>query len=142
MPRRKTKGAKAGKKPNPAFEFLMNFMQKNPRAAYADAAAAGKRNGHLLYPIMWGRAQLLLGRAKPKAKKGKVGRPAGRGPGRPPRAARGGMPRGRRPARAGNGATSVTVDDPERWHAIVQAVNAGATLALSYDGKEWSLTVA
>src|SRR5690606_41944780 len=60
---RKTKAA-TGKAPNPAFAFLTDFMTRNPKAVYADAAAAAEKAGHKIYPLMRGRAQTLMGRAK------------------------------------------------------------------------------
>src|SRR5690606_26993894 len=39
---------------------------RNPKAVYADAAAAAEKAGHKIYPIMWGRAQTLMGRVKSK----------------------------------------------------------------------------
>jgi hypothetical protein len=38
--------------------------------------------------------------------------------------------------------TSVVVDDPEAWRSLIEAVNGGARLSLSYDGNSWALRVA
>jgi hypothetical protein len=47
--------------------------KKNPYVAYADVAAAAKAKGHKVYPIVFGRAKLLLGLVKAKpAKKAKA----------------------------------------------------------------------
>ena len=103
-----------------------------------------KKKGHKIFPIVWGRAQLLLGRVKPgsakkaKAAKREPGRPAGRGPGRPPKRGPSRPPR----ARAAANGTSVVIDDPDTWRDLVEAVNGGARLSLSYDGKSWTLRVA
>ena len=93
---------------NPAFDFVCGMLKKNPNVAYADVAAAAKAKGHKVYPIVFGRAKLLLGlvkanpakKAKAAAKKAakaaakKPAAPAAapvangvvrRGPGRPPK---------------------------------------------------------
>ena len=86
---------------NPAFDFVCGMLKKNPNVAYADVAAAAKAKGHKVYPIVFGRAKLLLGlvkanpakKAKAAAKKAaKVAAKTSavgvvrRGPGRPPKA--------------------------------------------------------
>lgn len=85
-----------------AFAFVKDYLTKKKGAPFAEVAAAAKAKGHKVYPIVYGRAQLLLGHTKAKsgAKKSagtgrKPGRPkgsknkvkTGRGPGRPPKAA-------------------------------------------------------
>ncbi len=91
----------AAKKPNPAFEFTIEYLKKNRKAAFADVRDAAAKKKMILYPIMYGRAQALLGivkqapRGQGKAKMAKAAKeakaagrvaPAGvvkRGPGRP-----------------------------------------------------------
>ncbi len=136
--KRKTSKAAADKAPNPAFAFLMKFMKSKPKAAYADAAAAAKRAGHTIYPIMWGRAQMLLGRVKAKPRgDGKVA-----GAAKVAAAPKVRAPRERVAGVPGNGA-SITIDgaDVERWSRIVEKLNGGGTAALVFDGSEWAVTV-
>ncbi|MCA8963781.1 MAG: hypothetical protein H6838_03220 [Planctomycetes bacterium] len=88
----------AAKKTNPAFEFTIEYLKKNRKAAFADVRDAAAKKKLTLYPIMYGRAQALLGivkqapRGQGKAKMAKAAKaarsaaPAGavkRGPGRP-----------------------------------------------------------
>ncbi|MBI5849911.1 MAG: hypothetical protein HZB39_02560 [Planctomycetes bacterium] len=85
-----------------AFAFVKDYLTKKKGAPFAEVAAAAKAKGHKVYPIVYGRAQLLLGHTKAKsgAKKSagtgrKPGRPKGsknkvparRGPGRPAKSA-------------------------------------------------------
>lgn len=71
---RKKKAATDG---SSAMDFIVAALKKNKKAAYADIKAAADKKGLTIYPIMFGRAQLLLGIAKPRKKK--AGK---RGPGR------------------------------------------------------------
>jgi hypothetical protein len=95
----------AEKKPNPAFDFTVEFLKKNPGATFAEVRDAADKKKLTIYPIMYGRSQALLGiiKAKPrgegKAKVAKAakaakaaapapapamaGAPVKRGPGRP-----------------------------------------------------------
>ena len=85
----------AAKKANPGFEFIVAALKKNPKATYKDIAAAAAKKKMKLFPVMFGRAQAMLGivkqaargkgkAAKAKASKAKVlATPAKRGPGRP-----------------------------------------------------------
>lgn len=89
----------AAKKDTSAMEFIVEQLKKNRKAAYADIRAAAEAKKLKIFPIMYGRAQALLGivKAKPrgqgKAAKAKaaaaaasaVGMPKKRGPGRPPK---------------------------------------------------------
>lgn len=92
------------------MDFLTKYLTKNPNATYAEVVAAAGKKGHEIAPVLYGRAQSLLGIVKTKKKaskkkaagrgKKKVGRPAGsgrtvrkagtigprRGPGRPRKA--------------------------------------------------------
>jgi hypothetical protein len=76
------------------MEFIVESLKKNRKATYADIAAAAKTRRLSVYPIMFGRAQAMLGivkmapRGQGKARKAaavrsKAGAPARRGPGRP-----------------------------------------------------------
>ena len=89
----------AAKKANPGFEFIVAALKKNPKATYKDISAAAAKKKMKLFPVMFGRAQAMLGivkqaargkgkaakaKAKAKASKAKVlATPAKRGPGRP-----------------------------------------------------------
>jgi hypothetical protein len=79
------------KKSNPAMDFLVAELKKNKKAPYADIKAKADEKKLSLYPIMFGRAQALLGIVKSakrgtgkfakanRAKAGKRGRPSGGG---------------------------------------------------------------
>ena len=81
----------AQKSQSPAMEFLVDSLKRNPKASYADLKAKADEKKLKLYPIMFGRAQALLGivksakRGHGKAAKaraaasGKRGRPSGGG---------------------------------------------------------------
>ena len=85
----------AAKKANPGFEFIIAALKKNKTASYKDIAAAAEKKKLKVFPIMFGRAQAMLGivkqakRGKGKAarKKAAAARPVAvagkRGPGRP-----------------------------------------------------------
>jgi len=83
----------AAKKTNPGFDFIVAALKKNPKASYKDIAAAAAKKKLKVFPIMFGRAQAMLGivkqakRGKGKAAKAKAkavkATPAKRGPGRP-----------------------------------------------------------
>jgi hypothetical protein len=92
---------KKQKKGNPGMAFIVNALKKNRKASYGDIAAAAAKKRLTIYPIMYGRAQALLGivkqsprgqgklaRAKAAAARGGAKR---RGPGRPPKSASGGF---------------------------------------------------
>lgn len=97
-------GAMANQKGKDAFAFVKDYLAAHKGAPFAEVRDAAKAKGHKIYPIVYGRAQLLLGHVKTKpaskakaaAKKAaKVGRPPAavaapavvrRGPGRPPKA--------------------------------------------------------
>src|SRR4030095_16746518 len=58
------------KKPqSPAMDFLVDSLKKNRKASYADRKAKADEKKLKLYPIMFGRAQALLGIVK-SAKRG------------------------------------------------------------------------
>jgi len=82
----------AAKKQNPAMDFIVDSLKSNRNAKYADIAAAAAKKRLKIYPIMFGRAQALLGivKSSPRGQgkaamaKRKGPKPAGkRGPGRP-----------------------------------------------------------
>ena len=90
----------AAKKPNPAFEFTLDYLRADRKAAFADVRDAAAKKKLKLYPIMYGRAQALLGivkqapRGQGKTKMAKAAKAAKaaataapqagkRGPGRP-----------------------------------------------------------
>src|SRR5262249_54250972 len=71
--------------------FIVESLKKNKSASYADIKAAADKKKLKVWPIMYGRAKLLLGHVKgakrgtgksARAKAG-TGIPAKRGPGRP-----------------------------------------------------------
>jgi len=51
----------AAKKASPAMEFIVEYLKKNKKASYADVRAAAEAKKIQVYPIMYGRAQALLG---------------------------------------------------------------------------------
>lgn len=76
----------AAKKNTEGFAFLVEVLEKNKDAVYADVKTAADKKGLVVHPIMFGRAKLKLGYVKAgkgisktaKAtapKKGKAGRP-------------------------------------------------------------------
>lgn len=80
------------------MEFIVEYLKKNKKAAYADVRSAAEAKKIQVYPIMYGRAQALLGlveskpRGQGKAALAKAGKQADasierRGPGRPPKSA-------------------------------------------------------
>ncbi|HEB54313.1 MAG TPA: hypothetical protein ENI87_13760 [bacterium] len=81
----------AAKKSNPAMEFIVASLKKNPKISYQDLHAAAAKKRLKVYPIMYGRAQAMLGivkqapRGQGKAAKAKAAKSTGmrRGPGRP-----------------------------------------------------------
>ncbi|MBM4060822.1 MAG: hypothetical protein FJ265_06970 [Planctomycetes bacterium] len=90
----------AAKKSSEAMDFIVECLKGNRAASYADIAEAAGKKRLKIYPIMYGRAQALLGivksakrgegkAAKAKAGKAKAGKPVKgkRGPGRPRAAA-------------------------------------------------------
>lgn len=152
--RGKRKAKAAGKAPNPAFAFLTKFMERKPNAVYADARAAAEKAGHTIYPIMWGRAQTLLGRVK--SKKRGTGKTAmakqAAAASKAPRAGkktakrktakkRVGRPRKTATSSASNGVFKVASEDLDRMSALVDALNSGGQAVLRYAGDGWELAV-
>ena len=86
----------AAKKDTSAMDFIVASLKKNKSASYADIKKAADERKLSVYPIMYGRAQALLGYVKVKprgqgkaavAKAAAAGVPFKRGPGRPPKSA-------------------------------------------------------
>lgn len=154
--RAKRSSKPAGKAPNPSFAFLLDYMKKHPKAAYGDAAAAAATAGHKLYPIVWGRAQALLGRVKSKPRgtgataMARKASEAGQAPppkarrGRPPKqatAGRVGRPRKAAASSFANGTFPVAEGDLPRMAALVDALNDGGKAVLRYVGGGWELAI-
>ena len=59
----------AAKKANPGFDFIIAALKKDPKATYKDIAAAAAKKKLKVFPIMFGRAQAMLGIVK-QAKRG------------------------------------------------------------------------
>lgn len=84
----------AAKKQNAAMDFIVDALKGNRNAKYADVAEAASKKKLKIWPIMWGRAQALLGyvkvapRGQGKMARAKRAAAAGgkRGPGRPRKA--------------------------------------------------------
>ncbi len=118
----------AAKKNSEGLAFLVETLKKNRDVSYADAAEAAKKAGFKVYPIMYGKAKLMLGyvkagsgagkKAKAKAKAKAAGN---RGPGRPPMAAVAGAVR-RGPGRPRKNAAAVGTGGLD---AIIAAVRGG-----------------
>ena len=71
--------AMATDKGKAAFAFVKKYLEKKPGAPFAEVSKAAEKKGHKVWPIVYGRAQLLLGQAgDPKPKKA-AGNKAGRG---------------------------------------------------------------
>ena len=146
------------------MEYLVDFMKKNPNATYAEAAAACKKGGKQVYPIMWGRAQVMLGRKAAKKRTTKAAPAAPAAPkrrGRPPGSknkpkavgAEGVVPAKRRGRPAGSknkpksqaaaaGGIPLTITDDgdlERWVSLVNQLNEGGKVALRYGEGGWVL---
>jgi len=155
-----TKKAAAG---NPKMDWLVGFMKKKPTAVYADAAAAANKARIDIYPIMWGRAQVMLGRVKqkprgqgkaavakrPTSKNATTGKRRGRPPGsknkpKAPAEAKTVVKRGPgRPQKYPRAGLSIPIADGDlaTVKQLVDAVNGGARASLRYDGGSWSLAV-
>ena len=135
----------AAKKNISTMDALVAYMKKHPKAVFADARDALAKGKHKIYPIMWGRAQVLLGRVKAKkrgSKKAAAKAPAGKAPvvkAKRKTASRGtGRPVGRPRKTAGD----IVIDaaDLNRWQTLVSHLNGGGKVALQFDGSEWVLT--
>ena len=58
----------AAKKTSPGFDFIVAALKKNPKAAYKDIAAAAAKKKLKVFPVMFGRAQAMLGIVKQAAR--------------------------------------------------------------------------
>lgn len=142
------------------MDALLAYMKAKPQAAFADARDAMAKAGHKLFPISWGRAQLLLGRVKRGA--GRAAKtvataiapapvaaanpdaPVKRGRGRPRKdQSVAAIAPTRVVARSAGGAVSIPVaaSDVQTIQAFVDAANAGGRIELRYAGGGWSLFV-
>jgi len=149
MAKKANKKTARGAKASP-MDFMLNYMKKSPEAPYRDVAAAAKKAGHSVYPIMFGRAQVLLGirKAKPRgAKKSTAAASTSARRGRKPAAAapefkvkRGpGRPRKNAPAA---GAIPLQVAGAAvrgRWRPLADHLKGGGRVGLRYAGGEWML---
>lgn len=140
----------AAKQKQSTMDALVTYMKKHPDAVYADARESLAKGGHTIFPIMWGRAQVLLGRVKAK-KRGSAKAAAGAQPARAAKATKKqGKRPGRKPAatrstgRSGGGSSGgdISIDgaDLARWQQLVDHLNGGGKVALQYDGSGWVLT--
>ena len=118
------------------MEFLVAFMKRNPKATYADAAAAAKKAKKEIYPIMWGRAQVMLGRKTAKKRKDAkaTATPAAKRRGRPP-----GSKNRPKASSAGVVLPVSSAADLAAWQQLVERLNSGGKVAMSYDGSGWRL---
>ncbi|MCA8952893.1 MAG: hypothetical protein KDE27_25510 [Planctomycetes bacterium] len=75
----------AAKKNKAGYDFIVAALKKDKNAAYSDIAAAAKKKGMSIFPIMYGRAKAALGLVASKPRGSKRAAAAGprRGPGRP-----------------------------------------------------------
>jgi len=155
-----TKAASPASGGTSMMDALLDYMKAKPNAVFADAKAAMASAGHTLFPVSWGRAQLLLGRvtksetaakaAKPIADVApptvsSVEAPVKRGRGRPRKVVA--ETTASAPARAVSRATGgasipVAASDVGTIQAFVDAANAGGRIELRYAHGAWSLTVA
>lgn len=46
---------------SPAMAFILEYLQKNGDTEYSIVKQAADKDGHTIYPIMYGRAKTLLG---------------------------------------------------------------------------------
>jgi len=156
-----TKAAKPVSGGTSMMDALLDYMKAKPNAVFAEAKAAMASAGHTLFPVSWGRAQLLLGRvtksvekvakaAKPIAEVApptvsSVEAPVKRGRGRPRKVVA--ETTASAPVRVvsrATGGTSIPVaaSDVGTIQAFVDAANAGGRIELRYAHGAWSLTVA
>jgi len=78
----------AAKKHSEGLAFLVDVLKNKPSTPYAEAAEAAKKKGLTVWPIMFGKAKLMLGHVKAGSGAAKRAKSmTKRGPGRPPKAA-------------------------------------------------------
>ncbi len=56
------------KKPSPVIEFVLAQLKKNPNSPYAEIVEAGKKAGHKIVPVVYGRARVMAGLSPKKGK--------------------------------------------------------------------------
>jgi ABC-type branched-subunit amino acid transport system substrate-binding protein len=66
-----------------AIDFTRALLKKKPTVEFKEVAAAGKKKGLVIYPIVYGRAKALEGLVKVAPYGSKKKTKSGRGPGRP-----------------------------------------------------------
>ncbi len=67
MPRKRKKAAmRPGR--SPAMAAVMEYLKAHPKAEYREVAEAVGKNGHKIFPVVYGRAQALLGIVRAKAR--------------------------------------------------------------------------
>lgn len=105
----------ADKEKSPAMDFIVQQLQKDPKAAYRDIADGASRKGLEIYPIMYGRAKALLGLVptapRGQGKKAAGRKAAGRGAGKPSREATAPARQARGARGAQGGASGNALDD-------------------------------
>lgn len=134
-----------------AMDFLVKYMRSHSNAVYADAQAAAKKAGYKIFPIMWGRAQVMLGRVKAKrrgaSKKATGGAGARKASTRTGVSKKVGRPRKVASRAAGGSEHRVVLPidsaaDLESWQTVVEKLNGGGKVAMQYDGSDWLLVEA
>jgi hypothetical protein len=78
----------AAKKNSDSMAFIVSQLKANPQVDYATVAERAQKKGHKIFPIMYGRAKLLLGMVKAGSGASKR-KTTGRRPGRPATTGRG-----------------------------------------------------
>ncbi len=65
----------------PAMKFVVDYLTKKKTAEYSEVQAAAAARGYKIWPILYGRAQTMLGinKGKKRGAAKKPGRPAGSG---------------------------------------------------------------
>lgn len=89
----------AKKKSSPAMEFVVDYLKRKRDASFADIRDAAAKKRLKIYPIVYGRAQALLGIVK-SAPRGSGKQAQARARAAAGRTAAGGGRRGRRPRAA------------------------------------------
>ena len=73
----------AAKKNSTAMDYIVSRLKRNPKVEYASVKKGAAKKRLTVYPIMYGRAKLLLGLVKAGQGKSKKAKATKRGPGRP-----------------------------------------------------------
>ncbi len=133
-----------------AFQHMLATLKENKRAKFSEVAEAAKKAGHKIYPIMYGRAQALLGIVKMRARKkkaflaaaassaGAALSKAGKRLGRPP-----GTGKNQRASRVptdGAAALHVHSGDLATAQALIDALHSGKRATLHYHSGAWVLS--